>query len=80
MICPYYPDTRKEEFWWVIVGDKKTNKVLATKRTPLKKAARVSLSFERLPNVSTYSVYALCDSYVGCDQMEEVSIETPGAV
>lgn len=26
----------KEEFWWVIVGDKKSNKVLATKRTLVK--------------------------------------------
>jgi hypothetical protein len=27
-----YPG-EKEEFWWVIVGDKKSNRVLTTKRT-----------------------------------------------
>jgi hypothetical protein len=36
VICPFYPDPRKEEYWWIIVGVKNTNKVLATKRTILK--------------------------------------------
>lgn len=26
----------KEEFWWIIVGDKKNNRVLTTKRTLVK--------------------------------------------
>lgn len=69
MICPYYPDANKEEYWWVIVGDKKSNKVLTTKRTILKNKAKVSLSFEKIEGLNKYTIYALCDSYVDCDQM-----------
>lgn len=75
VICPFYPSSSyKEEFWWVIVGDKKTNKVLTTKRTVLKNEATLSLSFEKLPDTTKYVVYTLCDSYVGCDQVEELEI------
>ena len=65
----------KEEYWWVIVGDKKTNKVLTTKRTILKNEAKLSLSFEKIEDVTKYVVYSLCDSYLGCDQVEEIEIK-----
>jgi hypothetical protein len=55
------------------VGDKKNNKVLTTKRTLVKKKAEMKLEFE-VADVSKVVVYALCDSYVGCDQAEEVEI------
>jgi hypothetical protein len=49
---------------------KNTNKVLATKKTILKtKEAKVALSFEKIKGVTKYKIYALCDSYVGCDQV-----------
>lgn len=35
VLSNFFPG-EKEEFWWVIVGDKKSNKVLATKRTLVK--------------------------------------------
>jgi hypothetical protein len=57
----------KEEFWWVIIGDKKNNKVLATKRTLVKDRAEVKVNFE-YADVEKVAVYALCDSYIGCDQ------------
>lgn len=66
MSAPFYPG-EKEESWWIVVGDKNTNRVLTTKRTVLKKEANVSVSFEKLENCQKYSVYALCDSYIGCD-------------
>lgn len=72
MISNFFPG-EKEEFWWVIVGDKKNNKVLTTKRTLVKKTADMTLSFE-VSDCDKVVVYALCDSYVGCDQAEEVEI------
>jgi len=64
----YFPG-EKEEFWWVIVGDKKNNKVLSTKRTLVRHKAEVKLPCE-VADVSKVVVYALCDSYIGCDQAE----------
>nr|VVW86571.1 unnamed protein product [Nymphaea colorata] len=63
----------KEEFWWIIVGDKKNNKVLATKRTLVKEKADIKVDFEH-SDVEKVAVYALCDSYIGCDQAEEIPI------
>lgn len=72
VISAYYPG-EKEEYWWVIVGDKKNNKVLTTKRTLVRQKAELSLSFE-LGDSERVVVYALCDSYVGCDQAEDVEL------
>jgi pre-mRNA-splicing helicase BRR2 len=63
----------KEEFWWVIVGDKKNNKVMSTKRTLVGKQAELQLQVE-VADCSRVVVYALCDSYVGCDQAEEIDL------
>ena len=51
----------------MIVGDKKNNKVLTTKRAVVKEKAELTLSFEP-GEAEKVMVYALCDSYVGCDQ------------
>lgn len=37
VICPYYSES-KDEYWWVLIGDKKTNRVLTTKRVLLLKS------------------------------------------
>ena len=72
VIANYYPQD-KEQFWWVIVGDKKSNKVLTTKRTLVHEKAELNLSFQ-VGDCTKIAVYALCDSYVGCDQAEEVQL------
>lgn len=41
----------------------------------LKNNASVNLSFELMEGVKKYTVYALCDSYLGCDQMEDIDVE-----
>ncbi len=64
----------KEQFWWIIVGDKKNNKVLTTKRTLVKQKAEINVSFDNT-GIDKVAVYALCDSYIGCDQAEEVSLQ-----
>lgn len=57
------------------MGDKKTNKVLTIVKTTFKLASQKALKFEPLPDTKNYIIYALCDSYVGCDQAEEVGFE-----
>ena len=44
VLCPHF-GSGKDEYWWVIVGDKKTNRVLTTKRTLLKNESAVQLTF-----------------------------------
>ena len=58
----------------MIVGDKSTNRVLRIKKTNFNARTQGELSFE--PNAETrlYTVYALCDSYLGCDQAEELNL------
>lgn len=55
------------------MGDKKSNKVLTTKRILVHEKAELNLSFE-VGDCRKITIYALCDSYVGCDQAEEVEI------
>ena len=51
------------------MGDNKNNKVLTTKRTLVQELAELQLSFE-VGDCTKVALYALCDSYVGCDQAE----------
>ena len=69
-----YP-VEKEEMWWLIVGNKKTNKVFTTKRCILKQESKLALTFDKDPETTSYTLYALCDSYLGCDQVEEIEIK-----
>ena len=61
--------------WWIIIGDKKTNRVFTTKRSVVKQTSNVVLTFDRDPEIKAYTLYALCDSYVGCDQVNEIKVE-----
>ena len=47
MISSTYPE-EKEELWWVVVGEKKSNRVLTTKRMVVKGINEIVLEFERI--------------------------------
>ncbi|KAL3734464.1 hypothetical protein ACJRO7_023766 [Eucalyptus globulus] len=66
---PRYPKA-KEEGWWLVVGDTKTNQLLAIKRVSLQRKSKVKLEFSAPSEAGkkTYSLYFMCDSYLGCDQ------------
>lgn len=66
---PRYPKA-KEEGWWLVVGDTKTNQLLAIKRVTLQRKSRVKLDFTAPAEAGkkTYTLYFMCDSYLGCDQ------------
>lgn len=44
MCAPLYPKS-KTEAWWVVVGDKKKNTLLAIKRVTLQRKTRAKLEF-----------------------------------
>ena len=44
VIAPYFP-TKREEGWWVIIGEPKTNTLLSIKRLTLQQKAKFKLDF-----------------------------------
>ncbi|KAK9927935.1 hypothetical protein M0R45_025095 [Rubus argutus] len=78
--APRYPKT-KEEGWWLVVGDTKTNSLLAIKRVPPQKKAKVKLGFVAPTEAGkkTYTLYFMCDSYLGCDEEHSFTVDVKGA-
>ncbi|KAL9306847.1 putative RNA helicase [Arabidopsis thaliana] len=75
-----YPKT-KEEGWWLVVGDTKTNQLLAIKRVSLQRKVKVKLDFTAPsePGEKSYTLYFMCDSYLGCDQEYSFSVDVKGS-
>lgn len=70
MICYFCLKQKREEGWWLVIGDTKTNTLISIKRISLQKKAKVKLDFEA-PATSghyNYMLYFMCDCYMGCDQ------------
>nr|XP_027194673.1 U5 small nuclear ribonucleoprotein 200 kDa helicase-like [Dermatophagoides pteronyssinus] len=68
VIAPFFPQKR-EEGWWVVIGDTKTNTLISIKRISLQKKAKVKLDFEAPASGRyNYMLYFMCDCYMGCDQ------------
>lgn len=78
--APRYPKT-KEEGWWLVVGDTKTNQLLAIKRVTLQRKSRVKLDFTAPGEAGkkTYTLYFMCDSYLGCDQEYSFTVDVKEA-
>ncbi|GER32011.1 U5 small nuclear ribonucleoprotein helicase [Striga asiatica] len=79
--APRYPKS-KEEGWWLVVGDTKTNQLHAIKRVSLQRKSRVKLDFTapNEPGKKTYTLYFMCDSYLGCDQEYTFAIDVKEAM
>lgn len=78
--APRYPG-RKDESWWLVLGDAKANRLLAIKRVTLARTARVKLDFAAPPAAgrAALTLFFMCDSYLGADQEYEVELEVlPG--
>ena len=69
VIAPLFPQKR-EENWWVVIGDTKTNTLLSIKRLTLHQKAKVKLDFKAPDEaqVFSYTLYLMSDAYMGCDQ------------
>ncbi|XP_074640358.1 U5 small nuclear ribonucleoprotein 200 kDa helicase-like [Tubulanus polymorphus] len=75
VIAPLFPQKR-EEGWWVVIGDPKSNSLISIKRMTLQQKAKVKLDFVApSPGHHSYTLYFMSDSYMGCDQEYKFSIE-----
>lgn len=79
--APYYPKT-KEEAWWLLVGDPKTNALLSIKRVVLQRKANIKLEFNAPENVGKHNLtlFFMCDAWAGCDQEYEFELDVGEAM
>jgi len=72
--APRFPKS-KEEGWWLVVGDPASNSLLCIKRITLQLKAQVKLDFVA-PDAGeyAYTLYLMCDSYLGCDQEYDLKL------
>lgn len=74
VIAPLFPQKR-EEGWWVVIGDPKNNSLLSIKRLTLQQKAKVKLDFVApSPGTYEYTLYFMSDCFMGCDQEYKFSI------
>jgi len=74
--CPYFP-TQKNEVWWLILADERTNAILGLKRIPaLRHGVEIKIPFlaPEKPGSYIFAVHLLCDSYVGFDLKKTVKL------
>ncbi|KAI1917214.1 Pre-mRNA-splicing helicase BRR2 [Ophidiomyces ophidiicola] len=65
---PFYP-ARKLESWWLVIGEEKSQSLLAIKRVTVGKKLDVKLEYiVPSPGEHTLTLYLMSDSYVGVDQ------------
>ncbi|KAE8717867.1 SNRNP200 protein [Hibiscus syriacus] len=78
--APRYPKA-KDEGWWLLLGDTKSNQLLAIKRVSLQRKAKVKLEFAAPTEAAekTYTLYFMCDSYLGCDQEYSFTVDVKEA-
>eukprot|EP00898_Chlorokybus_atmophyticus_P007000 jgi/Chlat1/7300/Chrsp58S06941 len=76
VIATRYPKV-KEEGWWLVVGDPKNNTLHAIKRVSLQTRSKLKLDFAAPSKAGKYdyTLFFMCDSYMGCDQEYEFSLD-----
>lgn len=75
-----YPGPKKEA-WWLVVAHVPTNALLSIKRLNVLVHASVQLDFVApdTPGPTKFTLYFMCDSYVGCDQEYDFTVNLGGA-
>ncbi|XP_043468910.1 putative U5 small nuclear ribonucleoprotein 200 kDa helicase [Leptopilina heterotoma] len=74
VIAPFFPQKR-EEGWWVVIGEPKSNSLLSIKRLTLQQKAKVKLDFVApAAGQYSYTLYFMSDAYLGCDQEYQFTI------
>jgi pre-mRNA-splicing helicase BRR2 len=75
VIAPLFPQKR-EEGWWVVIGDPRSNSLISIKRLTLQQKAKVKLDFVApSPGHYTYTLFYMSDSYMGCDQEYKFTVD-----
>ncbi|ORX98893.1 Sec63-domain-containing protein [Basidiobolus meristosporus CBS 931.73] len=76
VIAPFFP-SKKDEGWWLVVGDPAAKTVAAIKRITVQRRLGVKLDFPAPSEAGEfkYKLYLMCDSYIGCDQEYDFSMK-----
>ena len=71
----------EDESWWLVVGNVKKGTLAAIKRITLGRKSKVKLEFQAPPEAgkADFTLFFMCDSYLGCDQEYEFSIDVKEA-
>jgi len=75
-----YPH-EKTESWWLVVGDRNSNTLYATKRIAFEQRTKTKLQFNAPEEVGAHNLnlYFMSDSYLGCDQEYEIELNVSEA-
>jgi pre-mRNA-splicing helicase BRR2 len=75
VVAPLFPQKR-EEGWWLVIGELKSNALISIKRLTLQQQAQVVLDFIA-PSAGThnYILYFMSDAYMGCDHEYKFSLD-----
>lgn len=75
VIAPFFPK-KKDEGWWIVIGDPATKTLFAIKRVTLQHKLTVKLDFIA-PKAGHHAlkVYLMSDSYNGCDQELDMDLD-----
>jgi pre-mRNA-splicing helicase BRR2 len=75
LFCCCRPQKR-EEGWWLVIGDPKTNTLISIKRVSLQQKTTAKLDF-LAPAVGHHSLtlYFMSDAYMGCDQEYKLTLD-----
>jgi pre-mRNA-splicing helicase BRR2 len=80
VVAPFYPQ-KKDEGWWLVIGDQAGNSLLVIKRLTLQRQTEISLDFEvATPGTHKLKLFFMCDSYTGCDQEHDLTIKVAKGV
>jgi pre-mRNA-splicing helicase BRR2 len=73
-VAPFFPG-RKEEGWWLVVGDPESNALVTVKRVA-PQSGPVRLEFAA-PGAGARNckLFLMCDCYTGCDQEFELNLD-----
>ncbi|CAF3970139.1 unnamed protein product [Rotaria sp. Silwood2] len=74
IIAPLFPQKRQEG-WWLVIEDSKTNTLLSIKRLTIQDKTEIVLDFIA-PSMGIYDyiLYLMSDCYMGCDHEYKFSI------
>uniref|UniRef100_A0A674NY69 Activating signal cointegrator 1 complex subunit 3 n=1 Tax=Takifugu rubripes TaxID=31033 RepID=A0A674NY69_TAKRU len=71
---------KREEGWWVVIGDPKSNSLISIKRLTLQQKAKVKLDFVApAMGIHNYTLYFMSDAYMGCDQEYKFGVDVKEA-
>jgi len=78
VVAPFFPQ-RKEEGWWLVLGDPASNQLLTIKRVSIGSEYNAQLDFS-LSSSGRHKLklYLMSDSYIGADQEFEIDVDARG--